>query len=1233
MAKAGNPSGAAGRSAPYERPRLKAGLKSVIETQPGGRPPRHRLKDPETGRGCTLTEREALILAIADGTRTLEQIHAAQPGPEGALGIEKLRGLFRRLGILGLLSDGPLPTPPAPPSGPDPEAVIAARRRRLAERPARARARLRGPVERPATGARAGLAGARSEAEGALGPEGAEAESATLQVDLPQADSTPETVPETPSEVAAALKSEPDAPSESVAASEAPTEEHAAPPEEIAGEPASSEAEAPWLPEEEPEVAEPNAAISDPPLDVASVDTEPGAAPDMAADTVSDIVAEGAAPPEAQEEDASSEPSVGPEMDVSEDMAPSDPDPSLEPVPSAEAAEDAAPATHAEPEPVDGPQEAQPPLLRDAPEDASQDVPEAAAAPEEVEQPHVDVEPESDAEPAPEAEAPAASEAVRQADPVIAARAERLRSRPAILRERRRRARAPAEEGTAVPALAPEMAATPADLDAFDLVTARVPAAAPEPAAADDLDDLAAGFALDDDEDDEGGGALGGRFGGGMGAGMMGGGMGGAMGGGGRERIMAMMAARQGGGMGAGMMGGMGGGMMGGGMAAAAPPPDDGPAQLSLGNPTALLRLVYIAFYPLKYLVWAIVPLVLIAGMTIVQNWTALGADLARLTSDFSRIALMILGAGIVNLASRLAQGTAILAHGGRVRSLGLKLVLGVIPRFYVDLGGVRGLDRRGQLWTYGSAILIRLAFFAGGIVLWAVARDGGTWLSQLGLIVAQFGLFMFLISALPFVPAEGQRWIGAYIGEPRLMPKMAASLRHVFLGHPLPPMMERSDLAPMLFLGIGTVLTMVAGILALGAYAAIALEAEMGGTGVVLFLGMVAAFVAWLVSMRAMIGRRMEAARAFGPAAMMGGAEAGPRAHPMEAVADPEPVASSGTARIVWAVIGAGLLAVAFLPYDYHAGGQVEILPAARGQAVARTDGEILEVLVREGARVERGQVVARLSDWDQRREIAVTGAQLAAARARLSGLEVGAKVEEIEVARSRLEAARAALAFSETELERSRELNRLGTISGKALEQAEASYQNDLADLDVAEANLDLVQSPATEEDLAVARAEVERLELELAFREDELTRTSIEAPMSGRVVTADLALRLGSFLRVGETLLEIENAERAVAAIAVPEFDITLVEPGDGVEMKVRGYPDRPIDGVVAAVAPAAEDAGYGRTVRVEAVFDNESDFLRSGMSGYAKVDGIEMRVWEAYLRSFQRFFQIEFWSWIP
>lgn len=83
-----------------------------------------------------------------------------------------------------------------------------------------------------------------------------------------------------------------------------------------------------------------------------------------------------------------------------------------------------------------------------------------------------------------------------------------------------------------------------------------------------------------------------------------------------------------------------------------------------------------------------------------------------------------------------------------------------------------------------------------------------------------------------------------------------------------------------------------------------------------------------------------------------------------------------------------------------------------------------------------------------------------------------------------------------------------------------------------------------------------------------------------------------------------------------------------------LKIAGLSEQQIEGQVEAIAPAAtEEDGYGKAIRVTASFDNADGFLRTGMTGYAKIAGEEMRVWEAYLRSIRHFFQIEVWSWIP
>lgn len=745
---------------------------------------------------------------------------------------------------------------------------------------------------------------------------------------------------------------------------------------------------------------------------------------------------------------------------------------------------------------------------------------------------------------------------------------------------------------------------------------------------------------------------------GGMGAGM--GGMGAGMGGmGGMGAGMGGMGGMMGG-MGAGMMGGMGGMMAGRGMQQPAPEPKKGPAQLPLFNPMWLLRSLYVLGWPLKFVIWALLPIVVVAGLSMINNLPALVEDFTAMLANFSFVTKLLIGVLMVNFGSRLAQGVAIIAHGGKVRTLGINLVLGLLPRFYIDTASIDMLDRKGQLWAHGAPLLARLAFFSAGILTWAVTRDQGGSLPIIALTVAQFGLLMFTMTAWPFLPADGMRWMSVMFNEPKLMPKAVMAFKHSVLKGRLPPMMDRSEILPLTMFAIGTLLTtgLLLGITA--ALLLVLLQGTLGGLGVMIFLGMMTIVTLWFLAlykttkasmpkmpegMMGGMGGAMPAGRPQAPGrtkdtprrpAGRGRPAAMANANPAAVAQVPEAeeeVALPNRAKVVWAIILIAGIIVSFLPYHYETGGEVEILPLARGQAVARTDGEIVEVFVRQGDSVTQGQELARLSDWDQASDISIAEARLDGARAELQRLEVGAQQEEIDLARAQLARAEANLKFKSSEVERARELLSTATVSQATVDRAETDYAAAVADLEYARASLALVESGATREELEIARADVARLERELTFARDELSRTRIVAPLEGKVVTADLHLKRGDFLRTGDLLLEIEQSETVTATISVPEADIGLVQPGQVVRLRVRGDAATEVQGEVQSVAPAAEDAGYGRIVRVTAEFPNEDGLLRSAMTGHAKVEGVDMRVWEAYMRSILRFIQIDMWSWIP
>lgn len=73
--------------------------------------------------------------------------------------------------------------------------------------------------------------------------------------------------------------------------------------------------------------------------------------------------------------------------------------------------------------------------------------------------------------------------------------------------------------------------------------------------------------------------------------------------------------------------------------------------------------------------------------------------------------------------------------------------------------------------------------------------------------------------------------------------------------------------------------------------------------------------------------------------------------------------------------------------------------------------------------------------------------------------------------------------VAYSRAEAECAGELTDTGTGTQQSVEKAQSALDSDLASLTAREANLELVMSGATENDIAIAWAEVDRLTAELA------------------------------------------------------------------------------------------------------------------------------------------------------
>ncbi len=225
------------------------------------------------------------------------------------------------------------------------------------------------------------------------------------------------------------------------------------------------------------------------------------------------------------------------------------------------------------------------------------------------------------------------------------------------------------------------------------------------------------------------------------------------------------------------------------------------------------------------------------------------------------------------------------------------------------------------------------------------------------------------------------------------------------------------------------------------------------------------------------------------------------------------------------------------------------------RATVSSKITGKVVEVLVEEGMKVRKGQVLARLDDSTARAKLALTRAQLAAARQTLSEIEVRLKEANLTLGRTR-------------------ELVAEGVSSQ--------------AELDTAQAEADSLKAR-----LALGGEEVGVAQRQVALRQRELEDTVIRAPFSGVAISKDAqpgemispVSAGGGFTRTGIcTLVDMTSLE---IEVDVNESYIARVQPDQQVEAILDAYPDWRISATVITIVPAADR--QKATVRVRIAFD--------------------------------------------
>lgn len=218
------------------------------------------------------------------------------------------------------------------------------------------------------------------------------------------------------------------------------------------------------------------------------------------------------------------------------------------------------------------------------------------------------------------------------------------------------------------------------------------------------------------------------------------------------------------------------------------------------------------------------------------------------------------------------------------------------------------------------------------------------------------------------------------------------------------------------------------------------------------------------------------------------------------------------------------------------------KIQPEKEVKITPDVSGEIVELTVKEGDDVEKGQLLLRIKPdvYISQRDRSM--AAISSSRARLT--------------QSEAQFLQAELAFN-----RSKQLFQEQTISKSEFEQAQASYA-------VAKSEVD------------AAKFAVVSSEASLKEANENLTKTSIYAPMAGTVsmLLVELGERVaGTNLMAGTEMLRVADLSRMEAQVQVNENDIVRVNLGDTALISVDAYLDQKFKGIVTEIANSAKTTG--------------------------------------------------------
>ncbi|MCZ6859215.1 MAG: efflux RND transporter periplasmic adaptor subunit [Alphaproteobacteria bacterium] len=275
-------------------------------------------------------------------------------------------------------------------------------------------------------------------------------------------------------------------------------------------------------------------------------------------------------------------------------------------------------------------------------------------------------------------------------------------------------------------------------------------------------------------------------------------------------------------------------------------------------------------------------------------------------------------------------------------------------------------------------------------------------------------------------------------------------------------------------------------------------------------------------------------------------------------------------------------------------------VLPSQEVELSFRVSGRIVELAIRSGLKVKKGDIVAQLDTRDFKAEITQLESQLEQAEAQMQVMTSGARAEDIASLQAAVAAAQAQVDAAKDQVARSRQLFNRQVV-------AKARLDNDLTSLRVAEAELkakeqELIKgrAGARQEDVATQEAVIRGLKSQLKSLNDKLSDTTLRVPFDG--IIAIRKVENFSNIQAKEAIATLQNLSSPNLTFDVPGPDVYKLAKFKELDLKVvlDSIPDHEFEATRGEFSTQADAATQTYRARV-AIQNPDGEPILPGMTG--------------------------------